>query len=164
MREAYRAPSIDLVPFFKVQRKLLRPWLSFASDLSKVSTLLSVPIGLFMLVAYLHLVGSPMLVPDTSTVLMLVLIVAAYGSISGLLLACIYAPAFLCYVRRRQRYLIKTKLHLLPFYSESKLLKLLNCREKRKNHSEYLVFHGTRICVFFGFSYGTFVYSDPKIF
>lgn len=152
MPDSTKHAPVSLRLFLEEQREIFRFWFSFMLDFSKTSTLLSVPFGLFLLLSYFHTVGSPMLIPDTSTALTLILVVAAYVFISSMMLTILYAPILSCYVRWRTRYLIKTQPHILRSRIKWNISKCWRHWGIRKYENEFLVFHSASLSIIAAFA------------
>ena len=136
------------------QRETLKTWLSFLIDTIKLSTLFSGPLGLFLLVAYLSSTGSPMLTPDSSTALTLLLVVASYIFMVFFLCAFVYAPVYTCRVNRKTRLLIKTE----DTTATSNIGKFLSQRNgilgRKISNNDFIVFHGPSLSLFVNLALG----------
>lgn len=137
------------------QREILKTWLSFLIDAIKLSTLFSGPLGLFLLVAYLSSTGSPMLTPDSSTALTLLLVVAGYIFMMFFLCVFVYAPVYTCRVNRKTRLLIKTEDTTAVF----NIRRFLNQRNgilgRKTNNNDFIVFHGSSLSLFVNLALGS---------
>ncbi len=142
---------LNSIKVFEQRREVLIPWLTFMFDLSKVSTLISVPVGLFLLSAYFNVVGSPMLTPDSSTALTLILIVASYAFMSSFVLLFLCTPMFTCYVSPRTRDMIRTQHGTPQLWFKRRLPSALKSWQKSwhnpRHKNEFLIFHSTSIFI-----------------
>lgn len=147
---------------FTKQREMLKEWLSFLMDLVKISTLFSGPLGLFLLGSYLSSTGSPMLTPDSSTVLTLLLVVAGYIFMIFFLGVFVYSPIYTWHVNGRTRSFIKTRSSMI----ESHIGKLLRTYPgklgyKPKNN-DFIIFHGASLFLFIDLAIGVLLEFSIK--
>lgn len=141
--------------YFTDRREILKNYLDDLSNIAKFSTLVSGPFGLALLISYLSSTGSPMLAPDSSTVLTLLLIVAGYIFIVFFLGLFVYSPIYTCHVRYRVRSSIKTK-NFISSFKERRFFGFLKRGFKNSyKNNDFLLFHGASLFVFIDLALGS---------
>lgn len=95
--------------FLIKNRDELKSWMSFSLDVAKMFAILAKPIGLGILISYLHNVNTPLPISDFATAQTLIIMAAVYSFIAIFLATFIFSPILMCSISRRLRRHIRVR-------------------------------------------------------